>query len=200
MSKKVCYKCKIELDLSEFHKCSSNKDGYQFICKTCKRKLNQNRNEYYKEYYQNNKISISEKSKERYLNNKEKILKKQKKYYLNNKGKHNQYSILWALKNKEKVRTIHREWSKKNYEKIRLNTIYQRMNRKKRIPLWANLEKINQIYLRCKLVKEYTGINYKVDHIIPLCGKIVCGLHVENNLQIITEHENRVKGNKFLYC
>ena len=57
-------------------------------------------------------------------------------------------------------------------------------------PSWADLEKIKEIYLNCPE-------GYQVDHIIPLQGKLVCGLHVENNLQYLTSEENRRKSNKF---
>lgn len=46
-----------------------------------------------------------------------------------------------------------------------------------------------------RLTQE-TGIEYVVDHIIPLSSKIVCGLHWEGNLRVITDDENGHKGNK----
>lgn len=56
-------------------------------------------------------------------------------------------------------------------------------------PTWANIERIKEIYLDCPE-------NHHVDHIIPLKGKNVCGLHVENNLQYLTIEENLKKSNK----
>jgi hypothetical protein len=56
-------------------------------------------------------------------------------------------------------------------------------------PKWANINAIKKIY---KLVPD----GYEVDHIIPLCGKNVSGLHVETNLQYLSKSENRKKGNK----
>ena len=60
----------------------------------------------------------------------------------------------------------------------------------KAIPKWANLEKIKEIYQKRKK-------GYHVDHIIPLQGKNVCGLHVENNLQYLKAKDNLSKGNNF---
>lgn len=60
-----------------------------------------------------------------------------------------------------------------------------------RTPGWANLLKIKEIYKNCP-----EGMH--VDHIIPLRGKNVSGLHVENNLQYLTAKDNLEKSNKFI--
>jgi 5-methylcytosine-specific restriction endonuclease McrA len=64
-------------------------------------------------------------------------------------------------------------------------------------PKWADQGEIDRIYARCRYVTRRTGIKHHVDHIIPMTHPLVCGLHVPENLQIITASENSKKGNNF---
>ena len=57
-------------------------------------------------------------------------------------------------------------------------------------PSWANLQAIMDFYAICPE-------GYEVDHVIPLAGELVCGLHVVENLQYLTPTANRSKGNRF---
>lgn len=65
-----------------------------------------------------------------------------------------------------------------------------RCSKLSRTPTWADLDKIKEFYNNCP-----DGMH--VDHIIPLQGKLVSGLHVHNNLAYLSEHDNCSKGNKF---
>lgn len=60
-----------------------------------------------------------------------------------------------------------------------------------RTPKWADMDAIKAIYA------EGWAKGLEVDHIIPLRGALVCGLHVENNLQLLTRRENASKSNSF---
>ena len=64
-------------------------------------------------------------------------------------------------------------------------------------PVWADRAKIKEIYKDCVLKSSGGKVRHEVDHIVPLRGKNVCGLHNEFNLQVITATDNRAKSNKF---
>jgi hypothetical protein len=75
--------------------------------------------------------------------------------------------------------------------------VERRKKRDKSMPPWANAAAINAIYFEARCRTAATGVKYEVDHIIPSNHPLVCGLHVETNLQVITEFENMSKSNKF---
>lgn len=94
----------------------------------------------------------------------------------------------WYENNKD----YHRQYLINNRASFNLNSAKRRAIEKSAIPSWANIEKIKEIYINCPE-------GYHVDHIVPLQGKYICGLHVESNLQHLTVEENLSKGNRFDY-
>lgn len=64
-------------------------------------------------------------------------------------------------------------------------------------PAWANKKAIAAIYAEARALTLTTGIRHEVDHIVPIQGAKVCGLHVEFNLQILTKTENIKKHSNF---
>ena len=66
-----------------------------------------------------------------------------------------------------------------------------------RTPPWADHEAIRRVYQQAQEAALETGLSYHVDHIIPLQGRLVSGLHVHNNLQVLTALENSRKHNRF---
>ncbi|MFA6204235.1 MAG: hypothetical protein WC710_13745 [Gallionella sp.] len=63
-------------------------------------------------------------------------------------------------------------------------------------PKWANHAEIKSVYREAAKLTKLTGIRHDVDHVIPVRGRDVCGLHVGNNLQILTKEANQRKSNK----
>lgn len=68
----------------------------------------------------------------------------------------------------------------------------------KRMPKWADQKAILDIYMMKAGLVCLIGCDVQVDHIYPLRGALVSGLHVANNLDVITTRENRRKSNKIV--
>lgn len=59
---------------------------------------------------------------------------------------------------------------------------------------WSDIEEVFRIYLSAAVMTELFGKPYVVDHLVPLQGLTVCGLHTHDNLAVVTADENYVKG------
>ena len=102
-----------------------------------------------------------------------------------------------------------RDWRKANWHRVRNYkhksgslAVYHVMQRHaaklKATPFWADLNAIKAIYEEARRLSIETGVEHNVDHIVPLRGKKVCGLHVPANLQILTAEANKRKSNKLI--
>ena len=129
--------------------------------------------------------------KQFYLKNKESIKERDRLYRLNNKDKIKEISRLYRLNNKDKIKKTKKLSSLKNRSLIKYHCAKRRAMKLRATPKFANLDKIKEIYKNCPK-------GYHVDHIIPLNNKLVCGLHVEWNLQYLTPSANISKSNKLI--
>lgn len=97
--------------------------------------------------------------------------------------------------NRENKRYIQREHYKKNKRYYFNRNLEKKKRFKEATPPWANFTEIRKIYAKMrKLNQKFKNKLYVVDHIIPIKGKKVCGLHVHYNLQIVTDTYNKHKG------
>lgn len=174
---KTCTKCGATKALKEFHKRNSSPCGYKSECKECrntnKRIYNENNKELTKAYYNTNKEKIKQRSSIWYQENKEFC--------------------------KERFKINSSNWRQNNPDKNNAKEAKRRATKLRATPKWLTKEQVKQIeteYALAVWCSKVINEKYEVDHIVPLQGKTVCGLHVPWNLQVITSKQNREKSNK----
>lgn len=163
---KECSKCKEEKSFDSFHKNSSNKDGYNYQCKTC-------RKEGCAKYFSS--LPLEE---------------KQKRVELKRK---------WVQDNPEHVKEYAKAYAQRNLALRAATQKKREAAKQKRIPSWltdSDLLRIRCYYQVASMRSKETGFKWHVDHIVPLQGNNVSGLHVPWNLQVIPALENLRKHNK----
>ena len=133
---------------------------------------------------------------------KECMNKDKRKSYIKNLAKYKKKQAEYRENNREARRAYNREWNRKDRllhpEKEKARKIKREKIKQQAKVAWADPLKIREIYLERRRISEETGIEHHVDHIIPLISKLVCGLHVENNLRVIPALENLQKHNTFI--
>lgn len=101
----------------------------------------------------------------------------------------------YAERHPDRIRIAGLTWRHNNKGKSAAISAKRRSSKLQATPIWADHHQIKKIYDTCIDITVSTGILHEVDHYYPLQGKTVCGLHVAENLRIITATENRSKRN-----
>jgi hypothetical protein len=133
---------------------------------------------------------------------------KKVRYHTKTKAYQNAKSKLWRIKNKKELIAYNLEyrlknpeyyskWKQENKGLVNAATYKRRTAKLNRMPLWADKNKIKELYKLAQIKTKETGFSWHVDHIIPLQGELVSGLHVFNNLQVISGIDNIKKHNKY---
>jgi hypothetical protein len=173
---KSCSKCHTVKPIADFGKRNTGLDGHNTWCKSCCRANN----------------------RESYWRHPDRRRAAAKVFRLNNPGHSTPFVRAWAAKNPEKKKFYCEEFWRKN-PGMRAKYAMDRVVAIKQQTIRLSAEHHSQIaaiYAASAMLTDATGIAHNVDHIIPLQGRLVRGLHVPWNLQIITAEVNRKKSNK----
>jgi hypothetical protein len=166
---KTCNLCQIEKPSTAFYKKTTSKDGLFWWCRSChKEKM---------------KTKYHELAKDEAYRGKERT----------------RISAFWKA-NPDVKKTCDQNYASKNKSKLVAKAGKHRASRIKRTPTWLTADDrwmIEQAYELAALRTKLFGFQWHVDHVIPLQGKLVSGLHVPHNMQIIPARDNRNKSNRF---
>lgn len=153
-----------------------------------------------KQYYSVNKVRAAETRRTWTAKNSVKAKALKQKWLASDRGLawQREYALKYRARNIQKVLQNEQRYRDCNREACRDRLRAVHAHRRSAVVSWADQNEIKRIYreARCKSVVE--GLAYEVDHVIPLKGKTVSGLHVEYNLRIVPKKINRRKGNRLL--
>jgi hypothetical protein len=166
-----------------------------------------------RKWREDNPERVKENAKRGYVKNKRRWMELQKTRYATSPEARRskiEANTRYAEKNREAIRESgrlryhnhkdkYREYRQQYYRENRhlFRAQWSRYRAARRTPKWADLNKIAEIYKLAGDLSQASGVKHHVDHIIPLRGDGVCGLHVENNLRVVPAEVNLSKGNKF---
>jgi hypothetical protein len=134
-----------------------------------------------------------------YLENKDRITQRNKTYVSENREVVAERHRAYSAKNKDKLSDYNKSWSKANRWLVAAKSRKYQAAKLKRTPSWltsVDLFEMECVYQYADALRN-VGLDYHVDHVIPLQGKLVSGLHVPENLQVIRAFDNVSKSNKY---
>ena len=108
------------------------------------------------------------------------------------------YFLDWARCNTASRQASNRKYREQHPAAIRASTARRKAVKLEATPIWANEFFIEEIYDLAQRRTKATGQEWHIDHIVPLKHPLVCGLHVEYNLQVILAKDNLCKSNTFV--
>lgn len=179
MVSKICAKCKIEKPVEEFPKTNRNRSGIGSRCLVCTK---EQRKQIGATYYKNNIEKCHDSATKWRSNNKEAVAAIERTYRLNHP---------------EQIKTKLANYAKNNSDKINANQARRKARLLLAIPAWVNFDLVEEFYAEARYLSSTSPTEFHVDHIVPLQSDIVCGLHWEGNLQVLSEFDNISKGNRF---
>jgi hypothetical protein len=156
--------------------------------------------EYNKAYREKNRAKAYQRIKEWRAANPEKRKEQNKRYSKKHADVIRAKTVRWVKANPERYAELNKKSRLKHKARVLANKAKYRASKRNRTPIWVDKDHlwlIKEVYEIAQIKTKQFGYTWHVDHIIPLQGKLVSGLHVIENLQVIPGTENLLKNNKY---
>jgi len=176
--RKTCYRCQRVIDNASYNAPQSAKRTKRLT------------------YKAENKDKLSAYRKQYYEANKQRWLDRENGWRFSARAQINDKTYRQREDIKAASRRRGRHWRQANKPKILVKARARQEHVKRATPLWADLLAIFKVYEAAARLAAVTGVKHHVDHYYPLQGATVCGLHVANNLRVLTAIENLKKHNR----
>jgi hypothetical protein len=134
-----------------------------------------------------------------YKANKHTVLRKVKEYAVERWEQYQEYYAQYYQKHRKTLLERSKRYGREQRGKVLAVQAKRRCALIQRTPSWfaTDKDRVDALYELARKLSLQEGTPYHVDHVIPLQGKLVSGLHCADNLQIIPAEENFKKSNKF---
>ena len=187
MLTKTCKGCLIEKSIDNFGKHKIGLNGLRSRCRACRKieAAEANSRPDIKIQNYNRKVKWRRENEEQYK-------AVDKAWRLANPDKTKKSSNTWKAKNRKATRTYAKEYAKEHRAERTAAQNLRYTRSLQRTPVWSEVLKIKELYA------EASRLRMQVDHIIPLQGDLVSGLHVLGNLQLLSPFDNISKKNKYV--
>jgi hypothetical protein len=116
-------------------------------------------------------------------------------YYENVEYSRNR-SKKYSQNNKDKTNSLKKRWKQSNKNKVNAINGKRRASKLQRTPTWIDQSEITMWYEVAEVLSR-SGVKFHVDHVVPLQGKNVSGLHVSENMQVLPAYINISKNNQW---
>lgn len=167
---KVCSVCRHAKDETEFSVRRASPDGLAYKCRACAK-------DYLTSWRQAHPDAFQQ-------------------WYAEHREARSAYWQEWSKDKQAQRKETYAAWAKRNKHVVNALIAKRAAKKKQALVPWANHEAIRALYAEAARLTRETGIRHEVDHVYPLQGELVSGLHWEGNLQILTKAHNIAKGNR----
>lgn len=178
----------------------------KFTCSgSCTECLAGRRRDYMRKWAAENPEAKKQRAAEWYDKNRDEVIERVRANYYKDLDKSRQRARDYAESHKKEAVERAKKWKENNPERAKLNDANRdpvklhsakakyRAAKRQACPPWVDhdhMARIHDVYRLRRKVSEQTGVVHEVDHIVPLQGKTVCGLHVWWNLRVIPKEDN----------